>query len=162
MKTQNKISKREASKRHKTRHLDALALLWHCHVEWGKPTGWAAEFKPTVTRGSSAAMEAIGEWLHRKLALLERRANRAATNLCNVTDYQTQCDRILEKVTGEVRNLFGGKLPAGFIINRDPRGYALKLEAGPLRRHPATSRSSLENLHRDWGGDFILAPSNFN
>ena len=159
MKTQNNISKREASKRHKTRHLDALALLWLCHVEWGKPPGWIVNGQATWR---DATKESIGSWLHRKLTLLERRANRAATNLCNVPDYQAKCDRILAKVTGEVRTLFGGKLPAGFTVNRDPRGYALKLECGPLRRHAATSKSSLNNLHRDWGGDFILAPSNFN
>lgn len=156
MKTQNNISKREASKRNKTRHLDALALLWLCHVEWGKPPGWIAEFKPTATN------ECVGAWLYRKLALLERRAHRAATNLCNVPDYQAKCDKILAKVTGEVRDLFGGKLPAGFTVNRDPRGYALKLEAGPLRRHAATPAATLDGLRRDWGGDFILAPSNFN
>lgn len=150
------ISKREQSQRNKAKHLNALALFWRCHVEHGKPQGWIAEHKPKTTD------EYIGNQLHRKLTLLERRAHRAAINLCNVTDYQAKCDRILEKVTGEVRNLFGGKLPAGFTVNRDPRGYALKLEAGPLRRHAATPAESLDGLRRDWGEDFVLAPSLFN
>tara|TARA_Y100001938_G_C8023984_1_gene396928 strand:- start:301 stop:954 length:654 start_codon:yes stop_codon:yes gene_type:complete len=150
------ISKREQAQRHKARHLSALAMLWHCHREASKPVGWIADNKPTATD------EYIGNQLHRKLTLLERRAQRATTNLCNIPDYQAKCDRILEKVTNEVRELFGGSLPAGFTVNRDPRGYALKLESDPLRLHWATPRESIDSLRRDWGGDFILAPSNFN
>ena len=42
----------------------------------------------------------------------------------------------------------GGKLPKGFFVNLDPRGYALKLEPGSVP-YP---------LHEDWGRYQILAP----
>jgi hypothetical protein len=46
-----------------------------------------------------------------------------------------------------VARAFGGRIPAGFVINQDPRGYSLKLR-GDI---PA-------GMEKDWGGYGILAP----
>jgi hypothetical protein len=44
--------------------------------------------------------------------------------------------------------IFGGKLPQGFFINGDPRGYSLKIDGAAVP----------QGLETDWGQYGILAP----
>lgn len=89
-----------------------------------------------------------GEQAWRKLRRIETQAQRFAIQLCNGPELsEAEQDKITAELTAKVESVFGGK-PPGFFINRDPRGYALKLQPGsvPFR------------LHQDWGGYQILAP----
>ena len=84
----------------------------------------------------------------RQLHRLELQANRLACDLCNGDVDQEKADAAFDRIKEKVRQLFGGTLPNGFFINRDPRGYALKLE----------NNSVPYRLHKDMGGYQILAP----
>lgn len=84
----------------------------------------------------------------RKLRRIEARASNYATRLCDGPEIsEADQDRIEREITDAVRNVFG-YLPQGFFVNRDPRGYALKLQPGSV---PYA-------LHEDWGRYQILAP----
>ena len=83
------------------------------------------------------------------LVRLERRAHRAAENYCNLAnfDWEKASDQITKKATA----LFNGKLPAGFFVNGDPRGHALKIR----------TEDTPAGLHTDFGGYGVLAPESF-
>jgi len=85
----------------------------------------------------------------RKLRRIEARANVFALRLCNGPEMsENEQDTETEAITAAVAVVFGGAVPKGFFVNRDPRGYALKLEPGSV---PFA-------LHEDWGRYQILAP----
>lgn len=79
----------------------------------------------------------------RKLRRLEAKASAITLELCNGTLDQERCDQALDDISRQVQAIIGRP----FYLNRDPRGYALKLEGVPDF-----------GLHRDWGGYQILAP----
>ena len=54
-----------------------------------------------------------------------------------------------EKGWVKLAEIFGGKIPAGIIINSDPRGHMLKLDA--------EKGTIPDGMHMDWGRDGILA-----
>ena len=81
-----------------------------------------------------------------KLVKLERKAHRAAENWCNLENFNYES--VETRIEKQVKELFRGKLPQGFFINSDPRGYALKIE----------SEFTPEGLQTDWGGYGLLAP----
>jgi hypothetical protein len=114
--------------------------------------------------------------LCKKLRRLENKADEITTQLCNgfpELDHESQEDHIAEleiklcRIEGKVQDLLDSyqlkksapskwvkKLNAIFI-NRDPRGYALKVDSEIVK--------SYEELgeyfpHKDWGGYGILAP----
>jgi hypothetical protein len=92
-------------------------------------------------------LEAIGydaETLE-PLRELEDMAHRGAEDYCNVPNFDWET--LEAEVREGVAELFGGAEPAGFFVNGDPRGYALKLQSGT---------GSLSQ--RDWGDFEILAP----
>ncbi len=91
--------------------------------------------------------KASGLQVWRKLRQIEQRADSATTRYCNGEMSLEQLDVIIDAVTVAVGKVFSG-VPKGFFVNRDPRGYALKLEAGSV---PFP-------LHEDWGRYQILAP----
>lgn len=85
----------------------------------------------------------------RKLRRIEAEASRFALQLCNGPELrESEQDAITARITAKVAAVFGGKLPPGFFVNRDPRGYALKLQPGSVKA----------SLHEDWGRYQILAP----
>lgn len=93
--------------------------------------------------------------LCKRLRRLEGAAHREAERYCNGEgEYRDKgCEAweaYSEKTLSKVRALLGNNGPEVFI-NGDPRGYALKIDADTLK---ATGI----NLHRDMGGDGILAP----
>ena len=89
-----------------------------------------------------------------KLRRLERTAEQIGLRLCNDPTYSAvQADDDTAGVMRPLCQLLGienGKRVRVFA-NRDPRGYALKIESGDV------SRLGLD-IHRDWGGYGILAP----
>jgi hypothetical protein len=109
--------------------------------------------------------ERSGLELWRKCVQLESLAHGAATASCNgepcrvvwplfgPRDYdfnrdENAWDNLRSVVTDCIRNIFG-HVPPGFIVNGDPRGYALKID-GDSGKVPA-------GMHTDWGRNGILA-----
>lgn len=91
-------------------------------------------------------------YLCKRLRFYERKAESSTTALCNgcIESLQVYHEQALERVESKVLKLLG--LQSCFLplfINRDPRGYAIKL-----------SDSYVKNLriYKDWGGYGILAP----
>lgn len=61
-----------------------------------------------------------------------------------------------DQLLSRVRKLLFGTRPGQVLgvpvfLNRDPRGYALKIDDEWMRKHDA-------KLYRDWGGYGIIAP----
>jgi len=91
--------------------------------------------------------------LCRKLRRLEARGNAFALRLCNGPVYTEEREdktalAILDKVNAILR--FRETGPDVFL-NRDPRGYALKIRESAMRGKSLA-------LHSDWGGYGIIAP----
>ena len=88
--------------------------------------------------------------LCKRLRFYERKAEVSTTALCNgcSESLQEYHESALNRIEAKVKKLLG----AGgnqIFINRDPRGYALKMTA-----EFAANKVS----YRDWGGYGILAP----
>jgi hypothetical protein len=114
-------------------------------------------------RDPSCSKSGIQLW--RKLCEIERLAHAGATASCNgeriqiswplfgVREYdfnrdENAWDALTGVATDCVRNVFGC-VPAGFFVNGDARGYALKLDPEKVTV-PA-------GMHTDWGRNGILA-----
>lgn len=80
----------------------------------------------------------------RKLRRWEAEASRITVALCNGEVTQEDVETALDAVKGKVESFIGERV----YLNRDPRGYALKLP----------ENSPDWGLHRDMGGYQILAP----
>lgn len=65
----------------------------------------------------------------------------------NNNEAKPNTKEIVGKQMDRLKKLFNGKLPKGLFINTDARGYSLKIED-----------SERIELHRDFGGYYILAP----
>jgi hypothetical protein len=117
------------------------------------------------------ALEALGfVGSYRTLRTLENRANYNAMLYCNGEDWQNgqlvraamtpeeEYETRQERIQEQVKALFAGTLPAGFFINGDPRGYALKIDPGQSYEANYHPEYIPEGLHTDWGGYGILAP----
>lgn len=95
--------------------------------------------------------------LCRKLRRLEAAAARIALQLCNGPEFAggyEEVDRLTDAILAKVNALLGnmsGKRHVHIFINRDPRGYALKIRDDWMKAHNA-------KLERDWGGYGLLAP----
>lgn len=100
--------------------------------------------------------------LCRKLIRLENQAHRAATCLCNTGSLnwsepnqfakestEGEVDKFFADILHKVNLVLGDGPP--IFVNRDPRGYALKIHDNYVRSHNLT-------IHRDWGGYGIIAP----
>jgi hypothetical protein len=92
--------------------------------------------------------------LCRKLRRLERQAEEITTHMCNGTGYtgEQEADAALDAILAKVDKLLNcAHKGIPVFINRDPRGYALKIKDGWVRENDA-------QIHRDWGGYGIIAP----
>jgi len=94
--------------------------------------------------------------LCKKLRRLEAKAQAIALRLCNGPEYPGGYDEvdaltgaILEKVNAILGNT--GKNPVPIFVNRDPRGYALKIDDVWIHNKQA-------RIYSDWGGYGIIAP----
>lgn len=114
-------------------------------------------------RAPSCELSGIQLW--RKLCQIESLAHVGATAYCNgeriritwplfgVREYDFRADENawdnLASVTADcVRNIMG-HIPAGFFVNGDARGYALKLDPDKT--------TIPQGMHTDWGRNGILA-----
>lgn len=105
---------------------------------------------------------ADGRKAYKKLCKIENTARSVALKACN--------DGVSEKVMNEtyvstmkaVKEVFGGKLPMGFIWNTDPRGKSLKIntEQNVIFVNSEDGRNHDERVihYTDMGGYGILAP----
>lgn len=100
--------------------------------------------------------------LCKRLRKLEGQAAAIALRLCNGPEYENPDvpDTLLDKIKDKVNDLLGNngeewgarrEPPVPVFINRDPRGYALKIDDAWMREHRVA-------LHQDWGGYGIIAP----
>lgn len=96
-----------------------------------------------------ASLGFIGSYL--TLRRLELKAHRLAEQWCNGYISEPMFDDGMQVIINKLSKLFDNRrLPAGFFINSDPRGYALKLD---------NERATIpEGMYTDWGGYGIFAP----
>lgn len=125
------LTKKEARKERLSRHYEALDRLYLA-------MNGRRHTRPTT--------------LSCTLLRLEQEASRYTTAYCNGEIDEQTVDKELERIEAYVAHAFGGKLH-GFFINRDPRGYALKISDEVMRNEYAEV-----GLERDWGGYGLLAP----
>ncbi len=96
--------------------------------------------------------------LCKKLRTLEGKAARIALRFCNGPefDYPDQADRKIDGILDRVHQLLGlSDVPhAPIFVNRDPRGYALKVHSEWMD----AARGAWCRLPKDWGGYGIIAP----
>ncbi len=94
--------------------------------------------------------------LCRKLRKLEREGAAFGLRLCNGPEYKTEGaqEAVAEEILNRLDALLG-YMAAGVpvFLNRDPRGYALKIESKWME-----ARRDVVKLCRDWGGYGIIAP----
>ena len=107
-----------------------------------------------LARHINPVLDKSGLQLWRQLRRVELQATQATTAACNGEISQDDLDAACTKAEFAVRKSFGGCLPPKFQINRDPRGYALKLASSDDGSEVATPFA----LHQDWGRNQILAP----
>ena len=92
--------------------------------------------------------------LCKRLRALEKRANAVAVRLCNGPEYPggpDAVDKITNAILARVNKLLGNTGGVPVFINRDPRGYAIKV-------HARYTRELGLDIPRDWGGYGIIAP----
>lgn len=91
--------------------------------------------------------------LYQHLLRLQTSAEQITLRLCNGPEYSQgpdYVDKLLDKILQKVEDLLQAKQSGvNVFINRDPRGYALKIEDTDMIGRV---------LHKDWGGYGILAP----
>ncbi len=97
--------------------------------------------------------------LCKKLRRLEAKGAAIALRLCTGPEFDSpeHVDELTESVLGEVDFLLDNdfvkcspkRVP--IFVNRDPRGYALKIDDTYIREHNL-------DIERDWGGYGLLAP----
>lgn len=85
---------------------------------------------------------------YRRLRRLELMGQRLAVRISTDPELtQEDQERVKMKIREGLRAIFDRTLP-GLFLNWDPRGYCIKLEP----------KSVPHDLHKDWGGNQILAP----
>jgi hypothetical protein len=88
--------------------------------------------------------------LCKKLRSAEIQLQRIAENYCNGDIDMDTIDNLEKPLMDKVKSILKpGTIPIFF--NRDPRGYALKIDDIYMRENNIV-------LYRDWGGYGILAP----
>lgn len=97
--------------------------------------------------------------LCKRLRRLEAQAAAVALRMCNGPEFPEpdEPDKLLDVVLAKVNELLGngGSIPV--TVNRDPRGYALKIESEWL--HNRRNYGGFPaGFHRDMGGYGIIAP----
>lgn len=102
---------------------------------------------------------------YNKLRSIEKRAHKVAEDDCNFGIEESEYEKRMDKIRAEVKKVFGGKLPIGFFINGDPRGYALKIKEEQNRifvnSDDGKNHDTYAINYRDFGGYGILAPDSF-
>ena len=101
-----------------------------------------------------AAAQVDGKRISVALWKAERDAYKAAERYCNGEISEARWLYDVGQAEQFVRNVLG-KLPPGFFVNDDARGYALKID-----HHDPQGRELIDTvrLQTDWGGFGILSP----
>lgn len=91
--------------------------------------------------------------LCKRLRRLEAKGAALALQLCNGPELQAErADCIGDDILDDVDSLLGFRAQGvPIFVNRDPRGYALKIDDDWMRKHKP-------DLHSDCGGYGIIAP----
>ena len=99
--------------------------------------------------------------LCKKLRRLEAKTSRITTDYCNgdfdAGENGEKLDAALDPILAKINAILGNSGPDAVpvFVNRDPRGYALKIEsAWTLAYCQRTGR----RIYSDWGGYGIIAP----
>tara|TARA_B100001250_G_C19624088_1_gene710735 strand:+ start:539 stop:913 length:375 start_codon:yes stop_codon:yes gene_type:complete len=87
--------------------------------------------------------------LCKQLFRLENKAHQLAEDDYNGLDVKAEVESIFKSVC-KVLNISSIK-EWGIFWNNDPRGFALKIDDETVRKNDL-------KIHRDWGGNGILAP----
>lgn len=95
-----------------------------------------------------------GKKISLALLKLEHEASAYAVNYCNGDTTMEDFEADSLEISSKVSAIFG-KLPPGFFVNGDPRGYALKID-----NETPEGLALIESigLEKDWGGYGILSP----
>jgi len=90
--------------------------------------------------------------LSKKVHMIETKANYLALRYCNGDIDMDEIDKGAAKLMASLDNVLQYSLAAvPVFFNRDPRGYALKIDDEYVRNFNV-------DIYRDWGGYGILAP----
>jgi len=93
-----------------------------------------------------------GVKLCKRLRQIEAKASKVALDLCNGDTSQDIADEAFQKLEYEVNGVTGfARAGVPVFINRDPRGYALKIESD-------WTKINAPRLYQDLGGYGIIAP----
>ena len=99
--------------------------------------------------------------LCKKLRRLEAKASRITTDYCNgdfdAGENGEKLDAALDPILAKINAILGntGKNPVPVFVNRDPRGYALKISSEWTF---AYCQQTGRRIYSDWGGYGIIAP----
>jgi hypothetical protein len=102
--------------------------------------------------------------LCKRLRKLERKGAALALRLCNGPEFaEGKDDEIEAAIMAELDGLLYYKVAhVPVFLNRDPRGYALKIDEAWMRVSPASAAFGLgeerARLYKDFGGYGIIAP----
>lgn len=101
--------------------------------------------------------------LCKKLRRIEISVSRYTTAYCNGECSDWQCDKACNNAIKRAVELLGvdESHQCGLFVNRDPRGFALKLDDVWVRNYNQTKRESKDFtavIYTDMGGYGILAP----
>lgn len=103
-----------------------------------------------LTQLSLVFLKPITSDNYRELKRIEKVGNAAATDLCNIPNYQEQFDSIYDQLKEDTKEILGDHKALKF--NSDPRGYFLKIEDDFLRK------TDFHFSQTDWGGYGIIVP----
>lgn len=117
----------------------------------------------TLLRAFPNATEQDPVNLCRKLRRIETAISNWTVKNCNEGVPDAVLDAETDKAEAKVRALLGiteqQASETGLFVNRDPRGYALKLDDAWVKGYNSTQyREGGLPLHTDFGGYGILAP----
>ena len=108
-------------------------------------------------RGPVVARIARGAGLWRALRKWEARGARLALRLCNGPEFGPgEVEREKARIVAGVLAVLGRSRLPGLFVNGDARGHSLKVSGDVRGSWPGVGLFA--GMHRDWGGDCILAP----
>lgn len=101
--------------------------------------------------------------LCKKLRRIENSLAPTLCGYCNGTHTLETVDKMTEGALIRVCKLLGltqsDAIACGLFVNRDPRGYALKLDYAWVRGYNGTQyKAGGLPIYTDWGGYGIIAP----
>lgn len=96
--------------------------------------------------------------LCKKLRTLEKHGHDFGMRLCNSTVLPSEQHRVEKAILDRVDDLLGFRTSGiPVFLNRDPRGYALKIDDEWMRER-SHGHPSHNELPTDWGGYGLIAP----